>query len=124
MKPLLSASQLTAIQQVGQSGMQVDVVFKRPVFGSDELGDDAPDQDPQIVAQVKAYVREVGGDVAGGVDVARITTTRTFEIGVPIGTDVQARDIAIVNGREFRVSQVDDDDTWPNMLNCSVRRAE
>lgn len=130
MKPLLSASQLANIQKVALSGMQVAVIIKRPVFGSDDLGDDAFDEDPQVVSQPSSvlrsgvlygYLRQTGGDTTAGLDIAQVTTTSTFELGVPIGTDVVAKDIVVIGGKEYFVQDVLDDDTWPAMWNVTLR---
>lgn len=130
MKPLLSASQMANIQKVALSGMQVPVVIKRPEFGSDDLGDDAFDEAPATVVQPSSvlregvlygYLRQTGGDTTGGLDVGQITTSSTFELGIPIGTDVRARDIAVIGGKNYFVQDVLDDDTWPAMWNVTMR---
>jgi hypothetical protein len=130
MRPLLSASQLGAIQGVALSGMQTPIIIKRPVVGSDELGDDATDPAPAVVVQPDSVLvggvllgnlRQIGGDVTGGIDVSRIQTTSTFELGLPIGTNVLTRDIAVIFGHDYIVQDVLDDETWPAMLNCILR---
>lgn len=130
MKPLLSNSQMAAIQRVAMAGMKVAVVIKRPVFSSDDLGDEAVDENPLAVVQPSSvlrdgtlfgYLRQTGGDTTGGVDAGAIVTTSTFELGVPFGANVQARDIAVIGGREYRVQDVLDDETWPAMLDITLR---
>jgi len=130
MRPLLSNSQMAAIQQLAMSGMKTEVVIKRPVYGSDDDGDEAVDTSPATVTQPSnvlrngtlfGYMRQTGGDTQGGVDAGSIVTTSTFELGLPVGTDVQARDIAVVHGREYKVQDVLDDETWPGMLDVTLR---
>lgn len=124
MKPLLSTSQLQSIQQLAESGMQVDVVIKRPVFGSDDLGDGAVDEDPEVIATVKGYLRQIGGDTTGDVDGGSIVTSSTYELGVPIGTPAHPRDICEIGTKVYYVQDVRDDETWPAMLNLTLRRRE
>jgi len=130
MKPLLSNSQMAAIQKVAMSGMKVEVVIKRPIFTEDDLGDEAVDENPLPVVQpgsvlrngiLFGYLRQTGGDTTGGVDSAAVVTTSTFELAVPIGANVQARDIAVIHGRDYRVQDVLDDETWPAMLDVTLR---
>lgn len=122
-----------AIQRLAESGMQVEVSILRPVYGSDDLGDDAFDQDPVAVTQpgdvlrggkLMGYLRQTGGDTQGDIDVGQVVTTSTYELGLPIGTDVTQRDIAVINGRRYAVQDVLDDETWPAMLNVILRRRE
>jgi hypothetical protein len=132
-KPLLSDSQMISIQKVALAGMQVEVTIKRPVFGSDDLGDGAFDPTPAVVTQpasalrggkLYGYLRQTGGDTVGGFDAGLLATSSTYELGLPISTIVTARDIAVINGRDFFVQDVLDDETWPAMLNCVLRRRE
>lgn len=117
MRPLLSDSQLLAIQAVGQSGMKVDVIFRRPDWDEN----DVPIEPVPIVARCKGYLRQTGGATVGGVDMGMITTSSTFELGVPIGTNVLPRDNAEIGGRIYEVQDVLDDETWPAMLNVTLR---
>lgn len=130
-KPLLSDKQLMAVQAVGRSAMKVEVVVKRPVFTAGVLGDDESDTNPSVVTQPKSvldrgrllgYLRQTGGDNVGGVDVGRVQTTSTFELAVPVGTEIHSRDIAVIRGLEYVVQDVLDDETWPALLNCTLRR--
>lgn len=130
MKPLLSDAQLAAIQMVGRSAMKVRVVVKRPVFTSGVLGDDETDVNPAVVSQPSSvlingallgYLRQTGGDTTGGIDVAGIQTTHTYELGLPIGTDVAIRDRVEIGGKTYAVQEVLDDESWPAMLNCVLR---
>lgn len=124
MKPLLSTSQLMAIQKLAESGMQVDVIIKRPIFSSDDLGDGAVDPDPEIVAEVKGYLRQIGGDTTGDVDAGSLVTSSTYELGVPVGTDAHPRDICEILGKTYYVQDVRDDESWPAMVNLTLRRRE
>ena len=123
-KPLLSNSQMASIQRLAESGMQVDVVLKRPIFGSDDLGDGAFDKAPEVVARCKGYLRQTGGDTTGDADVGSIGTSSTYELGVPVGTNAHPRDIAEINGKTYYVQDVRDDETWPAMTNLLLRRRE
>ena len=124
MRPLLSDSQMASIQKVAEAGMQVDVVIKRPVFSSDDLGDGAYDPDPEIVAECKGYLRQIGGDSTGGVDGGSVVTSSTYELGVPVGTDAHPRDLVEIRGKTYYVQDVRDDETWPAMTNLALRRRE
>lgn len=133
MKPLLSPSQLGAIQRMAESGMQVEVIVKRPVFVSDEDGDGGYDTSPDVVSQpvsvlregkLFGYLRQTGGDTTGGFDTGALVTTGLFNLGLPVGTDIVARDIAVIRDREYRVQDVMDDETWPAMLDVTLRHRE
>lgn len=124
MKPLLSNSQMASIQSLAESGMQVDVIIKRPVFSSDDLGDGAFDPDPEIIATVKGYLRQIGGDTTGDADAGSVVTSSTYELGIPIGTPAHPRDICEINEKTYYVQDVRDDETWPAMLNLTLRRRE
>ena len=130
MRPLLSSSQLGAIQRMAESGMQVEVTVKRPVFESDDLGDGAFDTDPEVVSQpasvlrdgkLMGYLRQTGGDTTGGFDSGSIVSTGLFDLGLPIGTDILTRDLVVIKGREYWVQDVMDDETWPAMLDITLR---
>ena len=130
MKPLLSNSQMAAIQRTAMAGMKTAVVVKRPNFTSDDLGDEAFDEDPPVVVQppsvlrdgvLYGYMKQTGGDTQGGVDIAQIVTTSTFELGLPIGTDIRSRDLVLASGKEYKVQDVLDDETWPGMWDVTLR---
>lgn len=123
-KPLLSNSQMASIQRMAEAGMQVNVVIKRPVLSSDDLGDGAYDPEPEVVATCKGYLRQTGGDTTGGVDVGSLVTSSTYELGIPVGTNAFPRDIAEIGGKTYYVQDVRDDETWPAMLNLTLRRRE
>ena len=130
MKPLLSPSQLTAFQRTALTSLATPVVIKRPVTGSDDLGDDVYDANPAVVVQpdsvlrsgvLYGFIRQTSGDNVGGIDLGRVQTTSTLELGLPIGTDVLTRDIAVIEGLEFIVNDVLNPETWRGMLNCTLR---
>lgn len=130
-KPLLSDRQLAAVQAIGRSALRAVVVVKRPVFTAGVLGDDEADMNPQVVSQPSSvldrgrllgYLRQTGGDTVGGVDVGRMQTTSTFELALPVGTDIRSRDVVVIRDLPYVVQDVVDDDTWPAMLNCTLRR--
>lgn len=116
MKPLLSDSQLLAIQRVGQSGMRVDVIVRRPDYDENDVPIAGP-----IVAECKGYLRQTGGANVGAIDNGMIVTSSTFDLGVPVGTDVLPRDNVEIGGRIYEVQDVLDDETWPAMLDCTLR---
>ena len=110
--------------------MQVEVTVKRPVFESDDLGDGAFDTDPEVVSQpasvlrdgkLMGYLRQTGGDTTGGFDSGSIVSTGLFDLGLPIGTDILTRDLVVIKGREYWVQDVMDDETWPAMLDITLR---
>lgn len=130
MKPLLSDRQLAAMQNVGRTGMRVKVIIRRPTYAPGVLGDGerslvaaAVTQPSKVLVNgnLLGYLRQTGGDVTGGVDISRIQTTSTFQLGLPIGTDVRTRDQAVINGEVYAIQNVLDVETWPAMLDCVLR---
>ena len=129
-RPLLSDSQMAAIQRTALAGMKVEVVILRPNFTSDDLGDEAFDEDPQPVTQpasalrdgtLYGYLRQTSGDTQGGVDIGMVVASSTFQLGVPLSADVASRDIALINGSRYVIQNVNDNETWPAMLNLDMR---
>jgi hypothetical protein len=103
--PLLSASQMMSIRTIAESGFQTDVTIKRPVYGPDDLGDDAI-VEIRTIGTVKGWIRQDGGDNIGGIDAGSIVTTGQFELAFAVGTDIRPRDFV-----EIAVTPVDEAQT-------------
>jgi len=136
MRPLVTDNQMMALQRTAESSYRVPVTIKRPVFSSDDLGDDAFDAEPETIDQPQAvlrdgvlygYLRQTTGATVGSVDLGQIVTMSTYELALPVGTDVLPRDVAEVTTRgrivhDFFIQDVQDDETWPALLNCILRQ--
>ena len=119
--PLLSAAQMAAIQAMALPQFTTPIVVKRPTIGSDELGDDAVDLDPETIGSgVKGWLSSA--PVAEpSVDAADLTVANTYRLGVPVGTDIRPRDFVEIGGQTYRVTDTNPDETWPVMLSVTLR---
>ena len=140
--PLFTPNEIAAIQGLAKPGFQTLFRILRPAivnvdsqspaykpeedFGDDELENLDVDANVTPVCEVRGWlfawplVQNVS-DGAG-----QIGTIDTHELRLPVGTDILAMDIAIRddNGQAFIVVSTSDDDSWPDMLRCILRRRE
>ena len=120
--PLLSPKMLALMQKHARRGMQTQVQIQRPVFGSDIRGDDEYDRDPNVIGSTLGWLhskptREMTQD--GG-----IVTVNTYRLNLPVGTDIRPRDRCLINDNIYVVVDTTADETWPTMLDCSLRLRE
>jgi V8-like Glu-specific endopeptidase len=137
---LLDDAELTAIRELGESGMTTLFVIKRASvittdhvaydaaydYGDDELTDfDPVYQTEDEVTQVSGWLvsRLVSDPTTGQ---GQLATVDLHTLRLPVGTDIRPNDIAarVDNGAEYVVIDTNSDDTWPEWLKANVRRRE
>lgn len=118
--PFLSAAQLAAIQDMAVPQFTTPAVVKRPTFESDELGDDAFDTTPATIGTVYGWLSSAPVPQAGltGGDLAVVNT---YRFGCPVGSDIRPRDLLVIGGLTYTVTDSNPDETWPVMLSCTLR---
>lgn len=118
---LLKDSQMKEIQFHAQAGMKTPVTIKRSVVTSNELGDDNVGS-LETVVETRCWLHSTPTaepTLDGG-----IVTANTYRMNLPVGTDVLPRDHVFINDTEYVVTDTTADETWPAMLNCSLRLRE
>jgi hypothetical protein len=151
MIPFFSPSEIAAIQSVATPLFDTVFTILRPTikvqnpdahdydptqdYGDDDLvNDDIVYKDTVPVGTCLAwlYAWPLAKDISTGA--GQIGTIDTHELRVPVGTDIQAMDLAVrmdtmVDGdlstaQQFVVVATSGDDTWPDMLRAILRRRE
>jgi hypothetical protein len=121
--PLLSASELAAIQSVARSGMESSA----SILTRETLVTDDGQQSVWATSQtdVPCWIYEATpisatvGNISGGVGLAE-----QFSIRMPVGTEVYAGDQIGVTGKVYQVQSTNADSTYPAWLNCACRMIE
>jgi hypothetical protein len=122
MSALLSATELAALRDLVESGMETDVTIRRRTTVEGDLGDVATFT---TVAAVKGWIREITTAAAGIGEVGGVVAIpETHRLFVPVGTDLESGDLVIVNGDGFRVQHTDAGGTYLTHLTAILRRSE
>jgi hypothetical protein len=122
MSPLLAASELDALRDLVESGMETDVTIRRHTTVEGEFGD----VDTFVeVERAKGWLREITTasaniDKVGGV----IAVAETHRLFVPVGTDIQSGDVVLANGEHFRVQHTDASSTYLTHITAMLRRGD
>lgn len=122
MSPLVSTSELAALQADFARGYTTLATIKRPVIGSDVLGDDAADTDPATVGTVYGWL--ASGPVPEAVMDGGVVTVNTVRFDCPVGTDIRPRDWLAIGARTYIVSDTTSDETLPITLSVTMRIRE
>jgi len=127
MTQLLTDSQMNAIRKIGESAMTKTVTIRKVgrTYSADSgnpFGDDdltvAPSYEDTVT---KAWIISVMGrsfDVDGGRSVA----VHDLTMRVPIGTDIEHRDIVIIDGVEWVCTEANPEDTWNEWVEAYLKR--
>ena len=114
MTPLLSASQLTAIQKLGLRGMITDVtIYSHDDFALDPSnvnGDE--DQSWTLQGTVKGWLAPMLTN-SFTEDVAWIASKGDYKLRVPVGTAIKPTDKVVVAGVTYSVVDSDVELSWP-----------
>jgi hypothetical protein len=104
---MISTDLLAGLRGIQERALPDSCVITRPTDGADDIWGGDADGTPTAVGTVACRVtlrseaspsyRPVGGG-------AEVLTP--WEIRVPVGTDLQAKDVVTSNGRSFQVHQV------------------
>lgn len=120
---LLSASQLTAIQNLGELGMTSAVT----IYSIETNTDDDPYGSASITSTTGTTVSGwlVGrwatdrGQGAGDVD-----TTTMYRLRLPVGTLIEPGWEVEVGSHRYHVIDAGTDQTWPEWLACTLNRSK
>ena len=121
---LLSASQMAAIRSMGEKGMTVDVTIRRinayAIDDSNPFGDDDVSYATTTVTVKGWLISNMGRDFEEDSD--RIVAVHDFTLRIPVGTAVDARDIATIAGVDYTVMETNAEDTWPEWTECYLKK--
>jgi hypothetical protein len=124
---LLSASQLTSIQQLGLKGMTADVVI---YSSATDLGLDLTDDPYGSKLTVAATGVTVKGWLVGrwsierGRDAGDVDTSTSYRLRLPVGTSIEPGWEVDIGGNRYNVIDAGTDQTWPEWLSCTLRRSK
>jgi hypothetical protein len=126
-----TASELEGIRSLAKLGMQSDVLIKKRTVVTDEndpanaYGDDGVTY-PESYSEefnVKGWVYSTVSPVITVVG-GKMALVNTYRMFVPVGTNIESGDRAVIKGQEFIVSDTTAESTWLPLLNVSMRRVE
>jgi hypothetical protein len=123
--PLLSASQMSAIQKVGERAMQTDVtIYNHDDFLLDPADVNGDDQQSWTLwGTVKGWIAPIlGGSFTE--DIAWITAKGEFKLRVPAGTPVEPTDKCVIGGLEYSVVDSNVELTWPEWTTVRLERIQ
>lgn len=120
--PLVDASQLSALREIGDLGLVDDVVIQKQIIVPGAEGDDVSTW--VDAAHVKGWVLELTPQPTIQQDVGGIQgVPELFRLFVPVGTDGHAGYRASVNGSPwYTVEHTSDEDTFPVFLTLTMRK--
>lgn len=117
---LISASELAAIQGLGQSGMSsVATILTRIVV---ETVDGQESQWATVGDDVVCWIKQITGDastlgaVSGAVGISQLVNIR-----FPVGTAVASGDQIAVGSTIYMAEAANDSDSYPNWLEMACR---
>lgn len=127
---LLTDGQLLQVQKFAELGMQTPITIHRR---SVDTGLDAGYDDPYGSTVGYSDVTPAGG-VKGWIhsstipvqqfDTGMVVTINTIRMYVPVGTDIKPGDEVHTSSAIYVVGDTTADETWPALLNCSLRTKE
>lgn len=121
MNPLLSASELAAVQEVALSGMQTSVtVWRKSNVSTD---DGMKSTWTQVGKPINGWLHSTPTPVITLVSGA-LATVNTYRLFLPVGSDVTPGDQVTIGSMRYVLSDTTNDETWPALLRCSLRLAE
>jgi hypothetical protein len=131
MTGLVTTKQLEALSKVAERGMITTVdIYRRDAADapapSDDYGDnvDYTQTSGSKYSRVKGWLRTVPTALVQELDNGAIVTVNTWELRVPVGTDVQTGDEVRVGGDQYTVSSTNRDNTLLPYISCNLRRRE
>ena len=120
--PLVSASQMSALQAVAETGFITPVTLRKRVFSENVYGDEQTESFP-VSGSAMGWLRSMPAgvlDVISGAagDVA------DFRLFLPVGTDISNGDRVEIDGRQFIVQDTAKESTYQVLLRVFLRRVE
>lgn len=120
--PLLSDSELGALQYWARNGMTDTVTIQRPVQVDSAYGDDESVSYTNI-GTTQAWFRSIPTPIATA-ETGQLITVNTYRLLVPVGTDIMPKDQVVFGSEVFIVTDTTAESTWQAMLTVSLRRRE
>jgi hypothetical protein len=121
---MISPSQLSALQGLAAKQFATSFTVRRTTYGSDVLGDDATDPAPATIGTFKGWLHSAPTAEASLDGGAALVTSNTYQLGCAVGTDIRPRDFVTIGANTYVVTDTTADETWPVMLNVSLRLRE
>lgn len=118
---LVSASELAALRDVAQLGMQTEVMVltRTTVQNDDGQGDFWPNTGPTYLGWLYS---EPTPQIT--LNAGEQVTVNTYRLFFPVGTAIAPGDHCLIEGSYFTVSDTNAESTWLPLLRCSLRRLE
>ena len=122
---LIAPSELAAIQAFGIEGMVTDVGIMPSIY---DTGVDLTDDSYGSSLTWGPVSEVVKGWLVGrwaqsrDSDIGDIDSTTTYRLRLPVGTTLEPGWKVEIGGNTYTVIDVGSDQTWPEWLNCVVRR--
>lgn len=118
--PLVSASEMAALREIGLQGMQTSVaIYQRVTIETDDGQEDEwtylTTTEGWLHSTPTPTITVVSGEMA---------TVNTYRLFLPVDTTIEAGYHVIIGAKTFVVSDTTEEDTWQPMLVCSLRLAE
>jgi hypothetical protein len=144
--PLLEQSELAAIREIGEDGMQTAFQIWRSTiqpedpaaggynastdYGDDQVNDpvDVLEPDDGIGSPVATvygwFFSQLQTNVVAGS--GQLTVVDIHILRLPVGVDIRPEDHVrrVDNGNDYTVIDTNNDDTWPEWQKCTLRRRE
>lgn len=121
-QPLLSSSQMAALQAIALTGMPDSVSIERPSQSDSAYGDDEYIT-YTVIGTSQAWFRSTPTVVATA-DTGSLVTINTYRLLVPVGTDIKPKDQVTVGPEIYLVTDTTAESTWKPYLQVSLRRRE
>lgn len=124
---LLTDSELAAIRELGEQGMVTQVTVYEIVTDTGLDDSDDPYGSSTTTSTVGVTTRGwlVGRwAVDRGPDSGDVDTSTLYRLRLPVGTTIEAGWEVEIGGNRYLVIDAGTDQTWPEWLNCTVRRSK
>ena len=118
--PLISDSELAALRGTAEMGMQTDVTVNRRTTVQT---DDGQESVWAFLVTVKGWIYSTPTPTITLVS-GEMALVNTYRLFVPVDTNIQSGDHAVIGGKTFIVSDTIAESTWLPLLRCSLRYAE
>lgn len=118
MSPLVSPAQLAGLRAVGARGFDTEVIIMRTLqtetpFGSDDVW--------ATVDIVDGWLREMSNTKVGET-VYVLSSTGTYRLHLPVGTDIVSGDEVIVDDGTYSVQNVNTENTLKVFTTAQLRK--
>lgn len=124
--PLLTASQLAAIQRLGEQSFTVTVeIYKRQTYAADSsnpFGDDTVTFAGSPITVTGWLVPTDSTDF--GIDAAQAVSAANLVVRVPVTTDIEPGDRCVISSNTYYVSESTTEQSTPEWTIARLRRVQ